>query len=311
METIGAEEGEGIVEIGLRCAYNAHMSIRTPIEAIDYKSAATAYWHKMKQFSGLIPDVPNMADWQGDLHLINSSMPIVWPDRFAKIAMEGARQLTQQQVPSPAMLPPVEGHWHMWSSPIVNVMVEGQYTPIDSVIVSAVRYQPEKGRPGLAIRAFTQIDGIPMSVLWLNYWLDIPADVAYKEMLSVFPSTQDRVEAATIWFWVFTSEIFLSQRLFQTDAGHLERHARKRYQKAGISTEVQVVRLRTIERQNAAQSEAEAIEWTCRWMVRGHWTQQWYPSEGKHKTIWIMPYVKGPENKPFRAPLPPVGSVVR
>lgn len=35
-------------------------------------------------------------------------------------------------------------------------------------------------------------------------------------------------------------------------------------------------------------------------VVRGHWRNQWYPSEQRHRQIWINPYVKGPEHAPMR-----------
>lgn len=40
---------------------------------------------------------------------------------------------------------------------------------------------------------------------------------------------------------------------------------------------------------------------THRFMVRGHWRHQWYPSEGRHKQKYILPYIKGPEGSEFIA----------
>lgn len=40
-------------------------------------------------------------------------------------------------------------------------------------------------------------------------------------------------------------------------------------------------------------------EWTHRWIVRGHWRNQWYPSEGRHRQKFIGGYVKGPEDLPL------------
>lgn len=42
---------------------------------------------------------------------------------------------------------------------------------------------------------------------------------------------------------------------------------------------------------------------THRWIVRGHYRAQWYPSSGAHRVIWIAPYLKGPEDAPFRQPV--------
>jgi hypothetical protein len=41
------------------------------------------------------------------------------------------------------------------------------------------------------------------------------------------------------------------------------------------------------------------VNWTHRWIVGGHWRQQWYPSIGGHRQRWIGAYEKGPENLPL------------
>jgi hypothetical protein len=38
-----------------------------------------------------------------------------------------------------------------------------------------------------------------------------------------------------------------------------------------------------------------------RWVVRGHWRKQWYPSQERNVPIWITPYVKGPDGAPLLA----------
>jgi hypothetical protein len=37
-----------------------------------------------------------------------------------------------------------------------------------------------------------------------------------------------------------------------------------------------------------------------RWIVRGHYRAQWYPSEEAHQLIWIEPFLKGPDGAPIR-----------
>jgi len=42
------------------------------------------------------------------------------------------------------------------------------------------------------------------------------------------------------------------------------------------------------------------VEWSHRWMVRGHWRLQPYgPQRTLRRAQWIDPYVKGPEDKPL------------
>lgn len=53
-----------------------------------------------------------------------------------------------------------------------------------------------------------------------------------------------------------------------------------------------------------AEREAEAREYSHRWIVRGHMRNQPYGPrhvEGgqKHERVWIAPYIKGPEDKPL------------
>jgi hypothetical protein len=39
--------------------------------------------------------------------------------------------------------------------------------------------------------------------------------------------------------------------------------------------------------------------WTHRWVVRGHWRNQWYPTLHDHRQVFIAPYVKGPADRPL------------
>lgn len=288
------------------------LQIHVPADALDYKAAAISYWHKMRAAVGQLPDVPSLDDWKADLLFMQTALPIVWPSQFERLAFTGALQLAQQKLNPSPIPPPVGGHWHMYEEPVCEVNIENDLLPIDSIQVYPVRYGGNNQRPGLAIRAFTSYLTHARSVLWLNYWLDLPPDKALKTMYADFQ--EDRAsqrEAASVWNALMASELFLSQRVLIHEAAHVERHARKRAERQGFPAEIHVVKLRQVIKQHEQQSTKDAIEWACRWMVRGHWRQQWHPSTGKHETMWIMPYVKGPEGMPFKSPLPTVGSVMR
>jgi hypothetical protein len=43
-----------------------------------------------------------------------------------------------------------------------------------------------------------------------------------------------------------------------------------------------------------------SVEWSCQWNVKGHWRNQYYPSTGEHKRIFVAEYRKGPQDKPLR-----------
>lgn len=290
------------------------LQIHTPTDALDYKAAAIAFWHKMRAAVGQLPDVPSVDDWKADLMIMQAALPIVWPAHFERLAFTGALQLAEQKInPSPVPVP-LNGHWHMYEEPVCEVEIEGDLCPIDSIQVYPIRYRANNLRPGLAIRAFTshEAPSHARSVLWLNYWLDLPPDKALKTMYADFqgdPASQR--EAAAVWNALMASELFLNQKVLIHEVAHVKRHARKRAERLGFSPEIHVVRLRQVIKQHEQQTTTDAVEWNCRWMVRGHWRQQWHPSTGKHETMWIMPYVKGPEGMPFKSPLPTVGSVMR
>jgi hypothetical protein len=81
------------------------------------------------------------------------------------------------------------------------------------------------------------------------------------------------------------------------------RQVHKRAERAGIEKKdsIRVVTLRRlrVEREDSETGEKREIEWDHRWIVTGHWRNQFYRSLNTHRLIWINPYVKGPEDKPL------------
>jgi len=62
---------------------------------------------------------------------------------------------------------------------------------------------------------------------------------------------------------------------------------------------VVIVRLRRPTTPTADDSDPRPVEWSHRWLVGGHWRNQWFPSLGVHRQVYISPYVKGPTDKPL------------
>lgn len=75
---------------------------------------------------------------------------------------------------------------------------------------------------------------------------------------------------------------------------------RKRWERARMpEKKVTIVRLRRPRREPGDDHEPRTVDWSHRWLVGGHWRNQWYPSLSLHRQVWISPYVKGPEDKPL------------
>ena len=59
---------------------------------------------------------------------------------------------------------------------------------------------------------------------------------------------------------------------------------------------VKVIRLRHVTHKSPS-GESQPVDWSHRWVVNGHWRMQ--PTKTGVKRIWIMPHVKGPDDKPL------------
>jgi len=79
----------------------------------------------------------------------------------------------------------------------------------------------------------------------------------------------------------------------------VDRVSRRRSRNLPNNESVTVINLRHAA---ARQQEHETqVEWSHRWLRRGHWRRQWYGSgEDKHQVpIYINEAICGPEDKPL------------
>jgi hypothetical protein len=78
----------------------------------------------------------------------------------------------------------------------------------------------------------------------------------------------------------------------------IRRHAPRAY------TAEPVIRIIQLRRRGPAINggETQSRDYSCRWLVRGHWRNQFYPSSKSHRPRFIPAYVKGPDDKPLKQP---------
>ena len=77
---------------------------------------------------------------------------------------------------------------------------------------------------------------------------------------------------------------------------------------------VRVIELRRREydsREHEQSGASDGPAWQYQWIVSGHWRRQYYPASKAHKPRYIAPYVKGPADKPLKAPAGDVFAVTR
>lgn len=221
----------------------------------------------------------------------------------------GAVLLASRTVPADSgfttdMLPARNGWW--WFETSIK---------LDTETCQALAWGPDEDDPG-----------------WIKFWLinerpdvthhNIPIPsllirlrdgLTAQALLSVKP-TDERPTVVKILLFVLAATAWLAQRVVIYSSGHVERHHRKRLERehnVSIASDVKVIQLRRSESQSNPPSaaEGEQIDWSCRWIVGGHWRNQPYKDE--RKLIYIMPYVKGPEDKPLKVPTHTVYQVSR
>ena len=99
--------------------------------------------------------------------------------------------------------------------------------------------------------------------------------------------------------WLLACWRLMQQSVTRLDDVEMPRQLRKLGRRAGLPSDyVTVINLRS----RPARSDGEsAVEWSHRWLRRGHWRQQPYKEDGVwvRKTIWIHPTVCGPEGLPL------------
>jgi len=93
---------------------------------------------------------------------------------------------------------------------------------------------------------------------------------------------------------------FVNQRILERFAVPLPRQWKRQRARNGANDldAVQVIRLRSAL--GSRNPRVGDVEWSYRWVVSGHWRNQFRPSHKDHYPKWIMPYLKGPEDKPLK-----------
>jgi hypothetical protein len=99
--------------------------------------------------------------------------------------------------------------------------------------------------------------------------------------------------------WLLACWRLMQQSVTRLDDVEMPRQLRKLGRRAGLPSDyVTVIDLRSAPSRGDGEP---GVEWSHRWLVRGHWRKQRCKEDGEWttKTIWIHPHVKGPEGKPL------------
>ena len=123
--------------------------------------------------------------------------------------------------------------------------------------------------------------------------------------------TADRELAEWISKLAFSFFAFIRQECVSIQKQSASRPIRRHLPK-GFSAEP-VIKIIQLRRRSPATNglESQSRDYSCRWLVRGHWRNQFYPRSNSHRPRFIPAYVKGPDDKPFKSTKSSIFAVVR
>jgi hypothetical protein len=115
---------------------------------------------------------------------------------------------------------------------------------------------------------------------------------------------EDQIEAPSheMKTWALVARccwLLMQQRIAVETVERPDRASERRLRRANRPVDaVRVISLRQPEHYGGLGGDRT---YHHRWVVRGHWRKQWYPSQERNVPIWISPYVKGPDGAPLLA----------
>ncbi len=200
-------------------------------------------------------------------------------------------------------------HTVLWFEEIPEIPVTSQ------TLATLFKTDPERNLQGIALPVIQWSTGQSVNVCPLimmperhnamNAW-SIPwgfgrsIDVLVERSQNPIRPTLE-IAGADIDILRLTGAFLLLRRqgLLEEEKLPIPRQLRRRLERDRITFTETALYLHLPAGHPAPERRGGDVEWSRRWLVRGHWRNQWYPSEQVHRTIWISPYVKGPEDRPF------------
>lgn len=254
-------------------------------------------------------------DWTDWLDLVGSVEPYFWSTKTASLVSaasatypleaEEAIMVSPDLCKPPSYLPRLTRALCVFESPCLWIDFDGTPEPL-SAIMWGVGISVKTGELRLSIRGITWSTGGIAAVL---FWSDGGSIGSDDEAVdSTF-----RSERLAFSKWICTAAMFLEQEIVVAHKESPQRALRRRCERDGIvlpSCHVVTLR-REVGEEIHGHDGGGVVEWSHRWVVRGHWRRQFYPSRGGHAPVWIHPHVKGPADKPFVDAAPTVYRVAR
>jgi hypothetical protein len=136
----------------------------------------------------------------------------------------------------------------------------------------------------------------PMEFTEMEGW---PGGVSEAE------SSRDTEARIALQRTILATWLLMGQTLVRSEQMTAPRAARRRIERLDpvLDPTVRYIDLRRARTEPSDRTDDDfgkgTREYRHRWIVRGHWRNQYYPSRNDHRPIWIDPHFAGPEDKPL------------
>lgn len=118
-------------------------------------------------------------------------------------------------------------------------------------------------------------------------------------------SAADRDARSALQRTILATWLLMGQTLTRSERVTAPRPARRRIERLDrtLDPTVRYIDLRRARTEPSERPDDDTANRTRnyrhRWIVRGHWRNQYYPSRNDHRPIWIDPHLAGPDDKPL------------
>lgn len=262
-----------------------------PSDALRFKMATLASHRKLRAVVGLTPFHPAVADWSDDERLISKAGLYWWASDVANVVRTAS---ASYPLSGDLYVPTLLQAFCVFEAPTLFIDIDGQSVALAALAWAVGRRVSSADTIALVIRGYAKTHGFGLisPVVYIDNTrrpiadADLQADCDYLTR------------------WILTASMFVEQRLVlgADEPMSVERHIRKEAVKQSIEPLCRVVHLRRADRHDRSSTSSEEREWSCQWLVSGHWRNQWYGKAQRHVPRWIAPYVKGPDDKPLKVP---------
>jgi hypothetical protein len=225
-------------------------------------------------------------------NLLLAAQPVLWPDEF-RVAAAGSAMPDGGIDLAPTYLSDRRNPlWFTWPE---DLALDGDDLGHLGLLIASTAQLAEPMRsPGLIVAAILNPTKETAGAKLMRCSI-------LTHSLPNHVDTDDGLEAS-VKMIAFLDSPFIPQELRQ-----VERPLRKRSPIKPPAVRFITLRKAMIERptddpEPSAEDEPRHRDWRCRWLVSGHFRAQPYPSTGERRLLWIAPHIKGPPDKPLKAP---------